>query len=283
MNRHRILGVAVVTVAAAASVTVSALLTGGHSVSLPLPQTAAHQKLPFNGGTNATGSATYTNAPPTPLTGCTVSVSNSSPAQEQTSETVTVRTTAGAQVRLQANYSRTRSIHSAVAGSGGIASFSLPITHAQPGIPVQVSATATLGTTHIACKAGFTPAPVMVLIAPGKALVPALPTLAGPAFAVVPPPTPAAPTQRPPTSSPSPSPSPSPTTAPTVPPTTTTTVPPTTTTTVPPTTTTTTTTLPPVMAPPVTVPPVTVPPVTVPLSANVLLPVTVFPLVEPQS
>ena len=154
MNRHRMLGVAVVTVAAAASVTISALLTSGHSVSLPLPQTAAHQKLPFNGGSNATGSATYTNTPPTPLTGCTLSLSKFNSRQ-------------GPDFR-----DGQRPHHCRRPGANPGELFPNP-EHPQrssrcwrhrlvlvadyprpTGDPGQVSATATLGATHIACNPG---------------------------------------------------------------------------------------------------------------------------------
>jgi hypothetical protein len=179
MKAQAMIGVAVLAVA---TVAVSAAASGGNPVRLPLPQHASgsHQSLtprpsgaaaastggtvpggtgPSNGSTDGGGGLplTYVTSPPTALTGCSVSVSNPAPLRGQTAETATVTTTAGAEVRLQANYVKTRSVHDGLADGSGNASFVLAISHAQPGVTVGVTATVSLRGAKYSCSTSFTP------------------------------------------------------------------------------------------------------------------------------
>jgi hypothetical protein len=159
-----------------ATIAVVSLTTGSTNSRLPLPEpvdltTAAHGGTAFPGtssggskvgtvGGRSAGSnqqQTFTATPLTPLTGCSVSVSNPHPIQGQTAETATIVTTAGAQVRLEADYARTRSVHSGLADSSGAIAFPLPIDHAQLGVTVRVVATATLRGVQRSCQTSFTP------------------------------------------------------------------------------------------------------------------------------
>ena len=176
MKFQAMVGVAVVAVA---TVAVSAAASGGSRAHLPLPQPASgsHQALAAKSSGSATGGTvpggtatsasssnggadqptTYITAPPAPLTGCTVSVSNASPLRGQTAETATVSSTAGAEVRLEADYAKTRSVHSALADGSGNTSFALAISHAQPGVTVPVTATVSLRGAKYSCSTSFTP------------------------------------------------------------------------------------------------------------------------------
>ncbi len=178
MKLQAMVGVAVVAVL---TIAVSAAGQGGSRSPLPLPQSALRShpdRVVSSSGTGSTsgGSApggtdlsrhstnggtdqpqTYTTAPPAVLTGCTVSVSNSAPLRGQTAETAIVSTTAGAEVRLEADYVKTRSVHDGLADTSGNVSFALAISHAQPGITVPVTAIVSLRGTKYSCSTSFTP------------------------------------------------------------------------------------------------------------------------------
>jgi hypothetical protein len=206
------------------------------------------------------------------LTGCSASVSDPTPPQSATAESVSVTSAAGAQVRMEADYTKTHSVHTAVADPTGKVTFSLPINHASPGVTVPVKVTATLAHTKVTCGSSFTPVgapalqplslfPKVTKLLPGAPTLNQLPSLPPPTVKPpsIPPPSTPPPVTPPPTSPPPTAPPPPPTTTTVPPTTTTTTVPPTTTTTttVPPTTTTTTTTVPPTTTTTTTVPPTT--------------------------
>jgi hypothetical protein len=174
-----------VTVALLAIVTVvvTAATGGGMSGKLPLPQAAmrahgstgsragpaaapggpaASQSLPSGAvppGSSSSASTNQLYTIPTPpvLTGCTVSVSDPAPPRGQTAETATVRTTAGADIRLEADYVRTRSVHSGIADGWGHAYFPLTISHAEAGFTVDVTATVSLRGAKDTCSTSFTP------------------------------------------------------------------------------------------------------------------------------
>jgi hypothetical protein len=160
--------VVIVSLAAVATIVITAATSGGSSTRLPLPITVANgastHRAPSgsaHGGIDSGGSSggqgqTYTTTPPTPLTGCTVSVSNPAPRRGQTAETVTVQTAAGAHVALEALYSH-RSTHGGLADGGGRVTFDLPINHAPVGIAVGVTATASLRGVQKTCSTSFTP------------------------------------------------------------------------------------------------------------------------------
>ena len=159
----------VVPLVAVATIVITAATSSGSHAHLPLPKTvplsvAVHKATagkptrPNTGG-EGPGTPGYSIPQAVPLTGCTVSVSNPAPRKGQTAETATVATTAGAHVRLEADYSRARSTHGGLASSAGTVSFPLPITHAQVGTPVRVTATASLRGVQRQCSTSFTPVP----------------------------------------------------------------------------------------------------------------------------
>jgi hypothetical protein len=178
MKAPAMIGVAVL---ALATVLVSAAASGSRGARLPLPQTAfGGRQAPAGSTHSSTGSAAgtapstadpsnsssdggasqqviYATSPPAALTGCTVWVSNSAPLRGQTAETATVSTTAGAEVRLEADYVKTRSVHDGLADGSGNADFALAISHAQPGFTVHVTATVSLRKVKFACSTSFTP------------------------------------------------------------------------------------------------------------------------------
>ncbi|MGH9078488.1 MAG: hypothetical protein ACRDYE_00125, partial [Acidimicrobiales bacterium] len=222
---------------------------GGSSPRLPAPPPVAAAA--GHGRTDpsqTTQPDTFTPVGAPPMTSCSASVSNPSPPQGATKETVSVVSAAGAQVRIEADYAHTRSLHTASSDSTGNASYTLPIDHALPGVTVPVKVTASLAQAHVTCGSSFTPiatgvpaalTPLQPLktflkvtsVLPGEPTVTQLPPLPPP---TTPPPTTPPPTTPPPTTPPPPP--PPPTTLPPPPPTTTLPPPP------PPTTTTTTTT-----------------------------------------
>jgi hypothetical protein len=182
MKIPTMIGVATLAVA---TVAVTAAASGGGSVRLPLPQAAMRSQHPLagpagssTGGTLPSGAdpsnnsaaggvsqpPVYNTSPPAVLTGCSVSVSNPAPLRGQTAETATVATTTGAEVRLEADYVKTRSVHDGIADASGNAYFALTITHAQPGVTVRVTATVSLRRAKYSCAISFTPVdPVGVL------------------------------------------------------------------------------------------------------------------------
>ncbi len=184
MKTQILVGMVVMAVGSA----VAMVATGGKSAAqLPLPQiaSAAHRSpvgtgssvglagssgksgssLPSGADPPSTGanggadepSLFYITSPPAALEGCTVSVSNPAPVRGQTAESVVVTTTAGAEVRLEADYVKTRSVHSSIADGSGTADFALAINHAQPGVTVQVTANVSLRGTKDSCSTSFTP------------------------------------------------------------------------------------------------------------------------------
>jgi hypothetical protein len=198
MKTQAFVGVVVLAVGSA----VSMVATGGKSAAqLPLPQTAeAGHRAPAGAGSSAgpagsagssgtTGSSLpsgadppstganggtdqpslfYITSPPVALTGCTVSVSDPAPVRGQTAESVVVSTTAGAEVRLEADYVKTRSVHSGIADGSGKAYFALAINHAQPGVTVRVTADVSLRGAKDSCSTSFTPVyPAGILPAAG--------------------------------------------------------------------------------------------------------------------
>jgi hypothetical protein len=158
----------VVPLVALATVVITAATGGGSNAHLPLPKTvpisAAHKttagkSAPTDTGGDGSTTPVYAIAPPVPLAGCTVSVSNPSPLKGQTAETATVVTAPGAHVRLDASYSRARSTHGGLASSAGTVAFPLPITHVPVAFTVQVDATASLRGLQRSCSTSFTPVP----------------------------------------------------------------------------------------------------------------------------
>ncbi len=294
-NRWRPVAAAVAVIAVAIIV-IFTVAGGSASRNLPTPPHVNSAARSAGNTTQTTLGSTFVPDESASLSACTVSVSNPHPPQGATGETVTIQSAAGAQVKLEADYARTHSVHNLSANSAGTASYSLSIDHASPGVRVPVKATASLGQTKVNCAASFTPVSTAAVSLPAlqplstfvkvTKLLPGAPTLAQlPPLPA--PPAGSAPVTPPPTTPVTLPPPPPPTTIPptttTVPPTTTT-VPPTTTT-VPPTTTTvppTTTTVPPTTT---TVPPTTttVPPTTttVPPTTTTVPPTTTTTLTVP--
>ncbi len=112
---------------------------------------------PTSTGSNGGADQVFAITAPAALTGCTVSVSNPAPLRGQTAETATVSTTTGAEVRLEADYLKARSVHSGIAEGTGAAYFTLAITHAEPGVTVRVTATVSLRGVKDSCSTSFTP------------------------------------------------------------------------------------------------------------------------------
>jgi hypothetical protein len=167
MNRRAII---LAPIAALLTVVITAVASGSTSVHLPRPPVSGtlssaastggghgsgHSK-GGSGSSNLTGGYTAPTLPP--LTSCAVTVSNPHPVKGNTAETATVVTSAGALVRLQANYARAHSIHSGLANGGSI-SFTLPISSAPVGVTVSVLATAKVGSKSVPCSTSFTPVP----------------------------------------------------------------------------------------------------------------------------
>jgi hypothetical protein len=163
MNRLTVIAVAVAVVV---TITVTALLSGSSASSLPVPHipaakaghnSAAGNKSGGSGGSGGSGSGGYQSGPAPTLTGCSVSVSNSSPLRSQTAETATVTSTPDVQVSVVALYAHTRSRHGGVTNSAGVISLTLPVSHAPVGVTVSVTATASLRGQHVTCSTSFTP------------------------------------------------------------------------------------------------------------------------------
>jgi len=166
MNRLTVIAVAVAVVV---TITVATLISKSSAGSLPVPHipaaTAGHhagsrstsgRSGTSGGGSNGGGSG-YQSGPAPTLSGCSVSVSNSSPLRGQTAETVTVTSTPDVQVSVVADYAHTRSRHGGVTDSAGVIAVSLPVDHAPVGVTVPVTATASLRGQHVTCSTSFTP------------------------------------------------------------------------------------------------------------------------------
>ena len=82
---------------------------------------------PSSTGADGAADQVFAMASAVALTGCTVSMSNPTPLRGQTAETATVNTTTGAEVRLEADYLKARSVHSGIADGTGTAYFTLAI------------------------------------------------------------------------------------------------------------------------------------------------------------
>ena len=170
MNRLTVIAVAVAVVV---TITVTTLLSRSSASSLPVPHipaaTAGHNPASGNkngggggsgGGANGgSGSGAFVPGAAPTLTGCSVTVSNGSPLQGQTAETVTVTSTPDVQVSVVAVYAHTRSRHGGVTNSAGVVSLGLPVAHAPVGVTVGVTATASLRGRHVTCTTSFTPVP----------------------------------------------------------------------------------------------------------------------------
>ncbi len=155
-NRWRpIAAVGAVTVIAAISFFTAA---GGGSTRLPAPpRIAAAARSSHAPLSPSNQSDTYAQVDSAPLTGCSASVSNPQPSQGATAETVSVIAVAAAQVRVEADYAHTRSVHTASADSSGRASVSFAINHAVAGVTVPVKVTASFSTSRVTCGSSFTP------------------------------------------------------------------------------------------------------------------------------
>jgi hypothetical protein len=165
MNRLTVIAVAVAVVV---TITVTTLLSRSTAGSLPVPHipaaTAGHHatsgsKTGGGGGPDSgpSGGSSYVSGPAPTLSGCSVSVSDSSPLRSQTAETVTVTSTPDVQVSVVAVYAHTRSRHGGVTNSAGVISLTLPVSHAPVGVTVGVTATASLRGQHVTCFTSFTP------------------------------------------------------------------------------------------------------------------------------
>ena len=197
MNVQFMVGVTVLAVGSAVAMVASG--GSGSAIPLPLPQAAtgghgspprgtagAGQSYVSAGAAGLTGSVVPSGADPSStgadgaadqvfamasavaLTGCTVSMSNPAPLRGQTAETATVNTTTGAEVRLEADYLKARSVHSGIADGTGTAYFTLAITHAEPGVTVRVAAAVSLRGAKDSCSTSFTPVyPAGILPATG--------------------------------------------------------------------------------------------------------------------
>ncbi len=170
MNRKALV---IVPVAAIITVIITAVAGGSSSIKLPEPQAVVVHQLPFSGhasGSTSKGSTTSTTSASslqpgvtiptlTPLTSCTVSVSDPHPLQSHTAESVTVVAVPGAAVRMVAGYSRAKSVHGGLVATGGSIVFQLPISSAPVGVTVPITVTATLQSVHKTCQTSFTPVP----------------------------------------------------------------------------------------------------------------------------
>ena len=166
MNRRTAV---IAAVAGVATVAITASITGGRSSSLPLPHPVV-VKPAVTKARSGSGKSTTTTTSPTglqggvttttlaQLTACAVSVSNPSPTQGNTAETVTVRAVPEAYVTLVARYPSTLIKHTGTADATGTTAFAIAIKHAPVGTTITFSATASLQSTHVNCSsASFTP------------------------------------------------------------------------------------------------------------------------------
>ena len=99
----------------------------------------------------------YTPSGPLKVGGCVISVSDPNPKIAAASETITVRTTAGAWVSLSASYASYTSNYGTQAAQDGNAVFELVNPNATPGRTVTLAARATLQASQADCNGSFTP------------------------------------------------------------------------------------------------------------------------------
>jgi hypothetical protein len=169
MNRTTVI---LVALAAAVTIAVTSLLTASHTSALPVPHIPVVPQVTHSGSSAnrsgggrsgsssaGAGSSGFVPGPAPTLTGCVASVSNPSPVQGHTAETVTVTTTPDVLVSVVANYAHTRSRHDGVTPASGTITFSLPVQHAPVGVTVAVTVTASLRGQKVTCGASFTPVP----------------------------------------------------------------------------------------------------------------------------
>jgi hypothetical protein len=184
------------TVLVVAAIIIFTLTGGGSPARLPTPPRVGTAAKSGHGSPSQSGqSETFTPSESARLTGCSASVSDPRPPQGATAETVTIVSIAGAQVRVEADYSHTHSVHTGSADVSGKVSLSLPINQATPGVTVPVKVTATLARTKVTCGSSFTPvsaAPPSTLTSASlfplvSKLLPGVPTLAQ--LPALPPPT----------------------------------------------------------------------------------------------
>ncbi|MDA8116332.1 MAG: hypothetical protein M0000_02900 [Actinomycetota bacterium] len=99
----------------------------------------------------------YAPSGPEKVGACVIEVSDPAPKIGASSETVTVRTTAGAWVSLSASYASYTSGYGVQADPDGIARFALANPNATPGRTVKLAARATLQGSQTGCSGSFTP------------------------------------------------------------------------------------------------------------------------------
>ncbi len=171
MNRRTVI---IAAVAGVATVVITAALTGGQSSSLPVPHTVVVTPTTTKSKSPGSGKNTSTSTTSSPsgiqggvttttlaqLTTCVISVSNSSPRQGNTAETVTVTAVPEAYVSITAHYPHATSKHNGSTGTSASIAFQLPIAHSPVGTTVVVSGSASLEATRQTCiPASFTPVP----------------------------------------------------------------------------------------------------------------------------
>ncbi len=161
MNRRNVIVVVIVVVATVVGISVFAR---GKSVVLPVPHTVTATTVTGSpGGTSGSVPATavtqpdHVIAPAATLTGCTVFVSDPHPTQSHTQESVTVVSTASAQVKVSAAYPRTTTVHAGMTNSSGTLVVPLAISSSPVGVTVVVSAAVTYRGKHVSCQSSFTP------------------------------------------------------------------------------------------------------------------------------
>ena len=102
-------------------------------------------------------SAPVTSPPPQPASlTCTASMSNSAPS-DNTTDDVSVQTSAGASVTATAHYKSTNTTHSGTANGSGQASIPFDIGRATIGYTVKVDVTVSSGSATASCSTSFTP------------------------------------------------------------------------------------------------------------------------------
>jgi hypothetical protein len=128
-----------------------------HVTSAPPPPAVVQPAASHTATTVPQRNQTYVRAAPLVLSGCQVAVSRPAPPRADTAEIVTVSTTPGAVIRMEAVYARAKSAHGALADAQGQATFDLPISDAPPGVTVPVTAQVILGKSKQNCATSFTP------------------------------------------------------------------------------------------------------------------------------
>ena len=119
----------------------------------------------------------YTPSGPLKVADCVIAVSDPNPKIGASSETITVRTAAGAWVSLSASYASYVSSYGVQAAQDGNAVFDLANPNATPGRTVKLAARATLQGSRADCSGSFTPESLActvtalgVALAPGRVI-----------------------------------------------------------------------------------------------------------------